>query len=151
MLFQYLQKIDDSRAQIKIAVSAIYYHYLLTFIHQSNFFLKSMKFFALTFAGALAQELPVLPPLPTDAPSSTSMMTTMTTTRADKVTNEERCGSLSYHMSYPQPTGKELCPSVSLFASFIFRNCFFSIRATRAVTMQKSPTSSTSSRTRTVC
>ncbi|CBY40022.1 unnamed protein product [Oikopleura dioica] len=68
-----------------------------------------MKFFALTFASALAQDIPSLPPLPTDAPPSTSM----TTTRGDKVTNEERCGSLSYHMAYPQPTGKELCPSYS--------------------------------------
>jgi len=31
MLSQYLQKIDDSGTQIKIAVSAFHYHYLLTF------------------------------------------------------------------------------------------------------------------------
>merc|ERR1712012_735339 len=67
---------------------------------------------ALTFAGALAQDL-TLPPLPTDSTTTT----TTTTTPADKVTNEERCGSLPYHFTNgPQPTGKELCPSYSCYS-----------------------------------
>ncbi|CAG5079404.1 Oidioi.mRNA.OKI2018_I69.PAR.g9246.t1.cds [Oikopleura dioica] len=77
-----------------------------------------MRVFAFAFAGVMSQDpMPSLPPLPTDPTPVPTMSSTTTTTPADKVTREERCGNLPYHFQNgPEPTGKDLCPSYSCYS-----------------------------------